>query len=372
MAENYKEQQQEETEGVVDAGGFEDDPGTGMVAEDQETAAAGADAVTFEEEPTAYGDEEAIADAEASEQVQVDLHENSGSGIDVTVIVVILLIIIGCLSFAIASAPTEEEQQVIALQEAMQKATNPEHEVPYEVVELPEGVAAMVNGEAIAETTIDDYMAGFRLAYGVESDEDWASWLIAYGYTPEQIRDVAISIFVDQTLVRQGIEEYGIDVPQEDIDAIYDSVRQGFATEEEWQEGLKEARLTEEAFRQQCEQQAAQQALQKYLGDRWFATPEDKEAELLVAVKQYYPKYADVESLDGISEEELAPVREMVDYYAQSDAYNKYMSDAKENGDIKMSAAPSDLPYDANLLLGLFQNLALQFQAAQETQAAQQ
>lgn len=366
MAENYREQQQEEAEGIVDAGGFENDPGTGMIAEDQETAAAADTEYAAPVEASFQDDEEAIEETEAAENVHIDLHEDTGSGIDVAVIVIILLVVIGCISFGIWNAPKDaQQQQIIAQQQAAQQAAEQKNQPPYEVVELSEGVAAVVNGDVIEEATIDEYVAGFRKLYDLQNEDDWAAWLLAYDYTPENIRNMAVATYVDEALIRQGIEEYGVVASQATIDEIYNAARENFETEEAWQEGLEHASTTEEAFREQCKQDAEKQALREYLGERWFATPEDEDAELLVAVKQYYPEYANVESLDGISEEKLEPVREMVVFYAQQDAYNKFLKDAKGNGDIKMSAMPSDIPYNANLLLGMFRNITMQMEMAQ-------
>lgn len=372
MAENYREQQQEETEGIVDAGGFVNDPGTGMIAEDQETAAA-ADVDVHSDAPQeapGYYDDEAIEETEASENVNVDLHEEKGSGIDVAVVVIVLLIIIGCISFGIANAPKETQQQSTSLQQiaAQEAVAGP----PYEVAELGEGVAAVVNGDVIEEATIDEYVFGFRKLYGLENDDDWAGWLVAYNYTPESVRDHAITTYVDEALINQAIDEYGIQVSQASVDEIYNAARENFATDEEWQQALEQASMTEESFRAQCLQDAKKNALIEYLGDHWFATPEDEDAEMLVAVRQYYPQYANVESLDGISEEELEPVREMVVYYAKQDAYSKFIGDARDNGDIKMSAAPSDLPYGANMLMGYFQNIMSQLTMAQADSQQQQ
>ena len=369
MAENYREQNQEEAEGVVDAGGFVNDPGTGMIAEDQETAAAVVEDVVPAQAPVQHDDEEAVAEAEASENVHIDLHEDNGSGMDWAVVVIVLILVIGCLSYAFASAPVKEEQRIIAeKQAALQEALGMgEYEKPYPEAELSEGVAAVVNGEVIEEETINAYVANFRDLYSMD-DETWAAWLLGMGYTADQVRDMGISQYVTEAIVRQGIEEYGIEVPESAVNELYDATRSEYATEEEWEEALAAAQQTDERFRKQCWQTAAQTALMEYLGDQWFATPEDEEAELLVAVKQYYPKYSEVESLESIPAEELEPVREMVAFYAQRDAYNEYVNDMVESGAIKMSPMPEDVPYNVNVMLGLFKSLGDQMASAQAQQ----
>lgn len=369
--ENFRElEQEQDATGTVDAGDLENNAGTGPIAEEQETAAA-ADATTSDAAPETLADEQndapmPVEPAPADAADRPNLHEKAPSGLDAAVIVVILLIVIAGLSYAFwdahrAPSSTSDDQQ----QAAQQMNNAADTEPPFEVAELPEGVAAVVNGEEISETEVDDYVSGFRDLYELVDDDAWGAWMVSFGYTPESIRNAAIEVFVENAIVDQAIEENGIHVTPEQIEEVYAATRGNFDTDEAWQQALDESDLTEETFREQCEEQAEKQELMKVLAEDALS-PEKLDADTLDYIKTYYPEHADAESLEGIDPEIVDPVREMIEYYAQQTAYSDYVTAERAAADIKMSEAPKELPYSVNLLPYYFQSLLAQAQGTEQ------
>lgn len=113
---------------------------------------------------------------------------------------------------------------------------------------LEAGVAASVNGQQIMEQTITDYIADFRAASGLESDEAWGQWMADNGYTPETVRQQVIDHYIDEDLYAQAAEEYGVTVSQEDVDAALEETKAMFESEEAFQEALTSAGTTEEEY----------------------------------------------------------------------------------------------------------------------------
>lgn len=376
--ENLKElEQEQDVTDAVDEGAPESDAGTGMIAEEQETAAAADEqpAASEMEDPVAVTEEQSfppMPSAPVEEaQPKADLHEKTGSGIDMAVIIVVLLIVIAGISYAIWDASNASAPQTVAQQQAEQAAKAQAKEPPFEVVELPEGVAAIVNGEEILESTVTDYIAEFREIYNLTSDEAWSQWMATMGYTPETVRYETVQMFVNDALERQAIADMGIEVTDEDVNEVYDQMRANYESDEEWERALKDEGLTEEEFREQCVEQAQENALAERLGDE-ATTPEEIDAQTLEYIKTYYTEYADATSLDQIDEEIVTPVREMLKYYADQQAYTDFMTTQRAEGDIVMSAMPENLPYNENSLTYFFDTLAAQFQIGQQQQQQQQ
>ena len=109
-------------------------------------------------------------------------------------------------------------------------------------------VAATVNGQAIMEQTITDYIANFRTSSSLESDEAWGEWMVANGYTPESVREEVIDYYVNQDLYDQAAKEYNVTVEQADIDAAMEETKAMFESDEAFQEALEASSMTEESY----------------------------------------------------------------------------------------------------------------------------
>lgn len=115
---------------------------------------------------------------------------------------------------------------------------------------LTGGVAATVNGTEIAEDDVTVYIENMRTGQSVTSDRDWANWLNNNGYTPSTIREAVINMFVVQELEKADAEAHDIEVTDEEVDAVIESMKSNYDTDEAWQSALESAGLTEDTYRE--------------------------------------------------------------------------------------------------------------------------
>ena len=370
--------------------------GTGAVAEDQETApdAAAADAARIDRaqaeaeaalhEMGTGGDDPAAAmppggsDApapgpesdSAADRAHVEAYlddDETDSGVDLVVVIVVLLVVLGCLVGSLVMAmnapkPSSSQAQTKAEQEAIAAAEAQAEEDKIPVVELPEGVAAVVNGQEIPEQQVTDYIMDFRNANGLEDEQAWGKWVVSFGYNMETLREAAINYYVTQALLDQAAEQLNVTVTEEDIDRTYQEARDGFETEEEWLAALEMSGLTEESYREQC----ANIALQNLIAEASAADAlnnEEIDADVLEYVKSYNQDYAEATSLDEVPADVVAEAREAVEYYATQEAFSAFMTNLQDTSTIEMSKIPSDVPYNVFLLPFYFSMMMEQAQA---------
>lgn len=148
-------------------------------------------------------------------------------------------------------------------------------------------VAATVNGVEIYENEITDQIQAARQSYGLEEEEAWAQYLIDSATTPEEVRKSIVDSFVDQKLVKAGIEELGLSVEDSEIDSYVDSMRGNFDSDEAWAEALEQAGFTEDSYRENIKNSLLQQKLNEHFEDG--AKVEDKDVlESANTVASYY------------------------------------------------------------------------------------
>ena len=92
------------------------------------------------------------------------------------------------------------------------------------------------------------YIANFRSMSNLESDADWAQWLVDNNYTAADIREEVIN-YASQELIRQAAEENDIKgrvfrnrFPGA-ADALY------YDSDEDWENALKQIGTTESQYR---------------------------------------------------------------------------------------------------------------------------
>lgn len=109
-------------------------------------------------------------------------------------------------------------------------------------------VAATVNGEKIYEDEVTQYVDQLRVYYGCTEDADWATFLVSYGYTANDIRDMAINALAQERVVAQKCGELGIEVTDEEIDEKIAEVREqnGYTDDEMWATALEGAGYADE------------------------------------------------------------------------------------------------------------------------------
>ena len=126
---------------------------------------------------------------------------------------------------------------------------------------LTGGVAATVNGTDIAEDKVTTYIEDLRSSQNVTSEKDWANWLSSSGYTPESLREAVVDMYVTQELEKQAAAEANVEVTDEEVDAVVESMRSNYDTDEAWQEALSSAGLTEESYRENVYQPMLEEKL---------------------------------------------------------------------------------------------------------------
>ena len=386
---------EQKTEGMSDealqmaADGAEPDThiaaeGTGPVAEDAETAPAGA-AMTAEEAevikmaepdktaaqalageapeqpaPVAepYKESPGPQDDSAADRARVaayDAHDTSDSGIDLVVVIVVLLVVLGCLvgSLAMAmNAPKTSSSQVQtkAEQEALKQAEEEAEANRIPEATLPEGVAAMVNGQEIPESEVTDVIEEARVASGLEDKDAWGQWMVAMGMTPDTLRESIIGSMVDEMLLEQVIDELSIEVTEQDVEDAYQETRAQYGTDEEWQQVLQMNGLTEETYREQLVDNVAQQKVADIALEESENATEVTDDMVLENLKGYYTEYAEATTLDEVDADIADKMRSMLENNARATAYQEYMKANRQEADLKMSKMPSDVPYIVFLL----------------------
>ena len=149
------------------------------------------------------------------------------------------------------------------------------------------GVAATVNGTEIPEDTITAQIQMIRAQMSVDTEDAWGAWLAENGYTPETVREQIINGYVDQELVRQGADQKGVTVEDADVDAVLNSTKAQYDSEDAWQQALEKSGTTEEDYRQSLEQQI----LARNLYATFASGEEPAEEDVLSYAKMYVSSF---------------------------------------------------------------------------------
>lgn len=120
-------------------------------------------------------------------------------------------------------------------------------------VKLTGGTAATVNGTDIPEDDVTLEVQAIRERMGLTDEQSWGEWMAQNGFTPETVREQVIDGLVNEELIRQITKEQEITVDAAEIDGYVDSMRSRYESDEQWQDALKQAGLTEEEYRENIE-----------------------------------------------------------------------------------------------------------------------
>lgn len=113
-------------------------------------------------------------------------------------------------------------------------------------------VAATVDGHDITEADVNDYISGYRKAYGLVTDAQWATFLDEQGSTASAYREAAIRQLAERYVVDQIADDEGISVADDEIDAaIGDAKAQaGYADDDAgWDEFLSSIGKDADSYR---------------------------------------------------------------------------------------------------------------------------
>ena len=117
----------------------------------------------------------------------------------------------------------------------------------------PRLCVATVNGTEIPEDDVTLEVQAIRERMGLTDEQAWGEWMAQNGFTPETVREQVIDGLVNEELIRQITKEQEITVDAAEIDGYVDSMRSRYESDEQWQDALEQAGLTEEEYRENIE-----------------------------------------------------------------------------------------------------------------------
>lgn len=188
----------------------------------------------------------------------------------------------------------------------------------------PADAVALVNGEPITRDELDsqmDEMKEFYEMQGIDLDSEEGEEMRA------EMEEQLLEDLISQQLVLQAAEAGGFAAEDEEVDAEVQTVKDQFETEEEFTEALAEQDLTEEDFRGQVEEQLVirayfeaemeereteitEEELEERYQDYLEGQPEDEEPASFEEMKDQLEQMAEQEQMQKISEELLEELRE--------------------------------------------------------------
>lgn len=150
------------------------------------------------------------------------------------------------------------------------------------------GVAATVNGSEIEEDTITKYIQDFRTSSDLTSDQDWANWMNENSLDPSTVRSQVIDYYTEVELKKQACDEKGITVDESQVDEQLETMKSNYSSDEEWQNALSSAGISEDQYRESIEEGLRDEALMDNIaGDS--ATADD--SQVLEMLNTYYTMF---------------------------------------------------------------------------------
>lgn len=206
------------------------------------------------------------------------------------------------------------------------------------------GLAATVNGTAISESDITEYISDFRTKQGLDSDDAWGEWMASYGYTAKDLRSDTIDYFVNRELLKQAIAEEGISVDESEVDKYISSITEQVGGESAFKEALEMEGLDLDTYREEIRFSLQQQALAEKVAGADTAVDD---AEVLEVVKMYFPDSVDknAKTLDGVDADTVEQVRSMLASSAIQEAFSTWMDDYRSKAKIVIVEMPESLSY---------------------------
>lgn len=198
------------------------------------------------------------------------------------------------------------------------------------------GTAATVNGTAIPEKAVTDYVQSLRAAQGLSDGAAWKAYLEDSGQTSEGIREQVIDLLVSREIMRQGASELGVRVTADELNEAVDVKRRTYGSDEQWREALAAAGLDEQTFREETELDLLSAKVTQALAE----DPTTAYEALRDTDDSAYDAVGDASS--GAPD---APQDEAAVESARTQAALTWIADLRARADITVSPFPSGLPY---------------------------
>ncbi len=149
------------------------------------------------------------------------------------------------------------------------------------------GTAATVNGTEISESRVTSYIESVRSAYGLTDDSTWALYLETMSLTPEEIREQAIEVLVEELLVSEAATEAGYSVSDDEVDEMIEQIKSQYSSDSEWEEALSNQGTTEEQLKEDYRSYCFQQIVR----DEIISVPEPSDEEIQAAIDENISTY---------------------------------------------------------------------------------
>ena len=111
-------------------------------------------------------------------------------------------------------------------------------------------VAAVVEGNLITQSDVEDYIVRYRASHGISDDVAYHAYLERYGYTDWDVRARAMKKLIDQTLVQVEAQKLGIEVDEADVTARVSSLSSRYPSEQAWVNALTHGGYNEQTYRE--------------------------------------------------------------------------------------------------------------------------
>lgn len=114
-------------------------------------------------------------------------------------------------------------------------------------------VAATVDGHDIMESDVNGYIDGYRKAYGLVTDAQWATFLDEQGSTASAYREAVIRQIAERYVVSNIADGEGISVSSDEIDAAIDDAKSqaGYADDDDgWDSFLSSIGKDADSYRE--------------------------------------------------------------------------------------------------------------------------
>lgn len=210
------------------------------------------------------------------------------------------------------------------------------------------GTAATVNGAAIPEAQVTDYVQSLRAARGLEDGAAWRQYLEDTGQSSEGIRDQVLDLMISREVLRQGAADLGIGVTADELADAVQEKRRTYESDAQWQQALAAAGLTEEIYRGEVELDLLSAKVAQALADDPSLARKGRAGQ---GAKNGAP--AEGSAIDEVGDAASVPADalssgaqdEAAAESARTQAALQWLAAFRANSDITVNAPPALLPY---------------------------
>lgn len=183
--------------------------------------------------------------------------------------ILVLALVLGLIAAACGGDDQGQEQEQDQASSDDQQTDQPGLQEP---VDLPDGVAAIVDGEELTDETVDRRVEG-RLDALAESDVEGAQ-----DVDPEEAREPlaaqVLTFMISHRVIVDAGQEMGIEITEEDLEEARQTAIDETGSEEQLQAAVDQQGITEQEFDELLELQATIQQVREELGAEEPSAPQ--------------------------------------------------------------------------------------------------